>query len=404
IQKSKLLAIIDKEITLSTLIANDYSIKKWVLNEADHSLKTAANAQIDDYRKLTDDQTIFITIANSHHYYTFLEKEVQVNTLYQNNQQDRWFFNALHEIDNYRLNTDYDQNVNRTKVWINTIMRDNFGRKIAVVGSGVDISTIIKEIVETQETGVSIYLIDDKNVIQAAKNQSIVMQNAQALDTDKIRIDEIIQNSLFSKRLKLALKSQKNLIEYPVQTFSFELMGRTQIAAISFIPHIGWYNVVLVDVSSAISTREFLPIFFVLFFSLLVLTVLISYFIHRYLLKPIEHLTAASTAIAEGNFKTRLFVTRNDEIGKLSNTFNSMTETIEDYTSTLESKVKSRTFELQNANEALAKSQLEIQASIEYASIIQSSILPESSLFDNIFSDSFVWFRPKDSVGGDSYY
>ena len=45
-----------------------------------------------------------------------------------------------------------------------------------------------------------------------------------------------------------------------------------------------------------------------------------------------------------------------------------------------------------------------ISSSINYASRIQRSILPDEQLFQEIFSDYFVHWEPRDVVGGDIYW
>ena len=54
--------------------------------------------------------------------------------------------------------------------------------------------------------------------------------------------------------------------------------------------------------------------------------------------------------------------------------------------------------------EELEEIHKEVTNSIRYAKRIQTSTLPKIELFDNIFSDSFVLFRPKDVVSGDFYW
>lgn len=62
----------------------------------------------------------------------------------------------------------------------------------------------------------------------------------------------------------------------------------------------------------------------------------------------------------------------------------------------LELTVKERTKELETINHQL-------NDSIEYASFIQKSFLPNNDLFEQYFLDSFVIWEPKDHVGGDLY-
>ncbi|MFO7657718.1 MAG: two-component regulator propeller domain-containing protein [Bacteroidales bacterium] len=66
----------------------------------------------------------------------------------------------------------------------------------------------------------------------------------------------------------------------------------------------------------------------------------------------------------------------------------------------LENKVNERTNELSAANEQLAVRNKDITDSIKYAKRIQFAILPP----DIPFSDTFIFFRPKDIVSGDFYW
>ncbi|CAA6822499.1 MAG: Response regulator containing a CheY-like receiver domain and an HD-GYP domain [uncultured Sulfurovum sp.] len=54
--------------------------------------------------------------------------------------------------------------------------------------------------------------------------------------------------------------------------------------------------------------------------------------------------------------------------------------------------------------EELKKINHNIQDSIEYASLMQQAILPKLSVLDNFCKESFVYWLPKDIVGGDIYF
>ncbi|MBT7408466.1 MAG: SpoIIE family protein phosphatase [Methylococcales bacterium] len=134
---------------------------------------------------------------------------------------------------------------------------------------------------------------------------------------------------------------------------------------------------------------------------------------------PIIALTKSTRQLAKGDFSSasQLKVKSNDEIGLLSNTFSKMAnqlqnsyQQLEEYSKNLEHKVEERTLDLQNTNHQLQQSQsqliksnLQIQNSIEYASNIQNSLLPSTDSMNALFNDYFVWWQPRDIVGGDIY-
>jgi serine phosphatase RsbU (regulator of sigma subunit)/Tfp pilus assembly protein PilF len=59
---------------------------------------------------------------------------------------------------------------------------------------------------------------------------------------------------------------------------------------------------------------------------------------------------------------------------------------------------------LQESFELLEKKNQDIEASIRYASRIQKSMLPDLDDFKSAFQDSFVFYKPKNVIGGDFYF
>ncbi|MES0336085.1 MAG: SpoIIE family protein phosphatase [Candidatus Magnetobacterium sp. LHC-1] len=143
---------------------------------------------------------------------------------------------------------------------------------------------------------------------------------------------------------------------------------------------------------------------------------------------PLINLTKTAEDIAKGDFSAADRITAGpgnpkgrfqakDEVGILARTFVEMThnlrlshEQLEQYSRTLEGRVEKRTRELHEINERLQneRNRLEIAHkkitdSIEYASMIQNSLLPEDSSIAAYFSQHLVIWQPKDVVGGDIY-
>jgi len=74
------------------------------------------------------------------------------------------------------------------------------------------------------------------------------------------------------------------------------------------------------------------------------------------------------------------------------------------YNNQLEEKVEERTQEIQKQKEQIEYKNREITDSLNYASQIQSAVLPPLKVIDNSVSESFVLNRPKDIVSGDFYW
>lgn len=70
----------------------------------------------------------------------------------------------------------------------------------------------------------------------------------------------------------------------------------------------------------------------------------------------------------------------------------------------LEKQVKQRTEEINKQKELIEEKNKDITDSIRYAKRIQEAILPDTSNFNKLIEDSFIFFKPKDIVSGDFYW
>lgn len=77
---------------------------------------------------------------------------------------------------------------------------------------------------------------------------------------------------------------------------------------------------------------------------------------------------------------------------------------LKNYKNHLEELVTERTRELEKQKQELERINYETNQSIEYASNIQSALLPEKSCFSGVFDDYFIIFQPKESLSGDFFW
>lgn len=76
---------------------------------------------------------------------------------------------------------------------------------------------------------------------------------------------------------------------------------------------------------------------------------------------------------------------------------------VDDLSANLEIKVEKRTKELEYTKLEIEEIHKHTRDSIEYASLIQSALIPDNELFRKYFKDYFAIWHPKDTVGGDIY-
>ncbi|MDR3580800.1 MAG: SpoIIE family protein phosphatase [Oryzomonas sp.] len=408
LEKNKIISIIDREVALARKMADDPVLKRWAAAENSPPVKQEALEQLESYRRHFRDRSCNITVNASHTYYSLsgdgAPGRPATTVLHADNMSDEWYFVAMRDIDDFALNLDYNRLIKKSKVWINAIVKGAGGEKLGICGSGIDITDFLNEIVYSKEQGLSTILIDRSGIIQAHEDRRIVEHNANERDNvKKVTIYNLMDERQKQEQLRTAivtLAARKS----EVVAFPARFGGKKYLAAVSFMPGVGWFNVVLVDVSRVISMREFFPIVVIMFVSLLLVIITIAILMNRMVLAPLTSLSAATRQVAGGRYDITLPVTRRDEIGDLTATFNTMTETVLDYTNNLEAKVRERTNELSAANRMVEESRNRIMESISYARMIQASILPEPDLMSRCLGEYAVLYRPKEIVGGDFYY
>ncbi len=70
----------------------------------------------------------------------------------------------------------------------------------------------------------------------------------------------------------------------------------------------------------------------------------------------------------------------------------------------LENLMNQKNIELFEANKIIEEKNKNITDSIRYAVRIQQAVIPPRKVFENLFDDHFIFFRPKDIVSGDFYW
>ncbi len=106
----------------------------------------------------------------------------------------------------------------------------------------------------------------------------------------------------------------------------------------------------------------------------MLLSALFSLGLGYYLTRQLSNLTMASEEIAAGNFSHRIPVRTKDELGKVALAFNHMSEELNRSYVGMEERIESRTTELAQANEAMAREVVERKQAHREVSLVLSAI------------------------------
>ncbi len=402
LEVNSLLAFMEKEIMISQMLAEDPQIIKWMDDEKNSELQNRAEEQLNSYKDFIKDGTIFLAVANSQNYY--LDKLSEpANVIKKEDVEDAWFFRMLNSKKGYELNVNFETALNEVRLWINVKVRNTSGEIIGITGAGIYIDKYLQEVVSHEEKNIDTILISENGVIEGHKDRSIVNKNGKTdYDKDKIKIYDMLSNESEKAALKEAIAAIKNTDKTKLLELTYN--GERYEASVGFIPELKWYNMVLVQKDSVMGWTDFLPLIVLFLGSALIILVMIILVFTNMITNPLKKLTKASEEVASGRYDIKIDIEKENEIGLLARSFNSMTTQIQKYTSNLEELVSERTKELQVTNNSLRRAQEKIVSSLEYARLLQSSILPTAEELNDNLSDHFVIYEPLDIVGGDFYF
>lgn len=137
--------------------------------------------------------------------------------------------------------------------------------------------------------------------------------------------------------------------------------------------------------------------------AMFVLAMAVYYIISRRLLRPLKKLLIVSEEFSAGDLNQRAPIVRNDEIGKISETFNRVADAMQQLANNLEATVAQRTEDLQKANEALdeQRNQLRLILDNTVEGILGVDLKMNCTFCNEGCLRLLGYCRPEDLVGKD---
>ena len=375
-----------RELALVDKMAHSDSITEWIKNENNEGLRKRAFAELESFRKIFSEKSYFLVTKNSQTYYyndanaTFTNKEKQF-ILDEKNPKDGWFFETIKSGKEVSLNVDSNQHLGVVKVWINQIAYDKNKNPIAVLGTGIDLTEFINDVLKTNDQGIENFFVDGNGNIQASKNLNLIDFSTIANKNKHKNFIDLLQTKIEKDDFKAILESLKNDKEL-YKMFKVKIDGKEKLITLSKIEKIDWYIISIIEFDKLVNETHFDNIIFVIIASFFLFMFLTSFSINFIIIKPIKRLHKIVDNVMCGNFNIEFKIKSTDEIGKLCEHFRDMIKQIEEHTKSLEILVKKRTEQLyallDNAEEGFLSfdNRLEVEAgySKECINILETQI------------------------------
>ncbi len=419
-------APVTRELALAERFADSVLLREWLTDENSEQKKSRFFREADGYQEAFQGGNYFVVNRESlAYYFNGPDKDYSQKPRYHldpDNPDDVWFFTTIEDFDSFTINVNPDVHLGNVQVWID-VMVWNDGQKIGMAGTGLELSAFLKEFISADEPGVTPMILDDRGLIQAHPDKSLIAygsgaeaDNPQASNHKQSSLKKHFSGSSGTDKLNQAMQRAQN-DPGKVSTFWAELGGKRQLVSLTWLPKLNWYVVSAVNLQTAQVINSMWIIAaaaaLVLMFGLLL--AVFGYGVDRLVLRPLDSLHQSATALAQGRYDVSLPPAGHDEIGDLSRAFSSMVEEIKKHTHELEDKVRERTCELEDQSVLLqrakeraeqatqAKTEIlnKVMESIHYAQTIQQAILTHEEHLHTFVPECFTLWQPKDVISGD---
>ncbi len=343
--QSNIRTLIEKALETSEFLANDPTIVKWfVEGEIDESLGILSKNKLTDVYNNKDYFTVFAVNDVTKNYWSEENKLLDVIT--ETDPDDSWFFDFKNLNESLVLNFDYNQELDKTLMFVNARMEQN-GVFMGTAGVGIDPDKIIKEFNERKITENShLWLIDPSGNIKMSQDAEQINSDLKEFIPAEY-VNQVLRSNL-SGVVDVTINNEKNELAFmQVGTTGFYIVVVSPLKELMYLLAPIAYNTL---------------IFGVIF---LVITIIIVILITKSITNPLVILTNYANEFAAGNLTAKLsssLLKRKDEMSHLAEAFNSMREKIAEIISQVKESSAKVTEGGRNLNQsALALSERTIQ-------------------------------------------
>ena len=339
-----------QEVKLAETLARAPAIREWALDEHSAEKQARGLAELERYRDAFTDRSYFFVVDASGSYYfndaanSYAGKQLS-HRLSRDNPRDAWYYKTAALGEGCHLNVDHDDVLAVTKVWINCVIEDG-DHVVGVLGSGLDLTSFVREVVDIPQTGVTAMFIDRSGALQAHRDPRLIDFHSLTKDLANKKtifslVDRVEDQAVLAQLMKDVTSG-----EVLVKSAFLQVEGREMLVGVGYLDRLGWYNITFMDVDEIIDRGLFLPVGLLLAAIMIAGALLIGLVFKRSVIDRLARVEKRFAAIKEGDFAPTPVDQGKDEIGRLSHAFAAMAASVGDNTQMLEQMVQERTQEL----------------------------------------------------------
>jgi diguanylate cyclase (GGDEF)-like protein len=353
---ARILQPLEREILLARQMARSTRLSQWAADPDNPELERAAIREMEEYRQTFRSESYFVALRRNGAYYhnnatnEYAGRERRYY-LSPDRAADVWFYRLIDDGLDFHLNVNPDVELGITSVWIDVLMRENGtddGEILGVVGTGIPLGEFLTEILDIHDTGVTTLFLDRSGAIQLYRDPRMIDYGSFVKpEGQKRTVDLLFSNPRDSEQIYQVMEElQASPTPETVRTVFVEIDGTQNLAGLTYLPSIGWYEISLLNMQEVMPVGNFAWALVMFVFVLISALLAFHFFLRREVIVPIAALQREIVMFRSDSSHAPDLPDTGGEIGSVMKTFVEMAAAINRHTTDLEQKVVARTEEL----------------------------------------------------------
>ena len=341
IERISLEASVNGEIAIALKMADSPLIKRHFTNPSDKELRTIAFEEIEAFRQAFQSHTVFWASDIDKEFYFAEDNHYRIDADDPNNY---WYKMTLYDTKVFNFNINYNEEIQKTMLFINAPVFNSAHKPIGLVGTGIDLTEFVDSVYQNYKGREQLYFFNKLGEITGARDTKLI--------ANKVKLDK----ELGAAGTEILSWVKGNSSE-EIKSIS---SGSGEIA-VGSIPALEWYVTVIHPRALSDYLRTSMTRLYYIMMGAIALIFLIFNWSTRVVLRPLKRMITILNQISEDwDLTKRIEIRQNDETGTLADFFNQTFERIRSLLLT----IRNDTVSLTKTGEDLSFNMIQTSAAI----------------------------------------
>jgi hypothetical protein len=171
------------------------------------------------------------------------------------NPRDGWYYKTAALGSGCHLNVDHDDNLRHQG--LDELHHPQGERVLGIIGTGVDLTQFIREVVDIPQTGVQSMFVDRNGAVQAHRDPRLVDFHSLTKDIKAKKTIFLLLDDEEDRSRAVADDGAGGAGDALVQSRFMHIDGHEVLVGVGYLDRLGWFNITVMDVDAIIDRRLF---------------------------------------------------------------------------------------------------------------------------------------------------